>query len=125
MFGGIVYWSPGPENDVACTLDVQMDDTAPDAERLLLSRLALERRVPVLGATLVREQHELFRAHAVGVDVDDDLQSDLVEPAQTEIRDLDLLALVRRQHDAGRVEHGRRPLARLGLGHLWSSGGSA
>ena len=28
-----------------------------------------------------------------------------------------LLALLRRQHDSGLVEHGRRPFARLGLGH--------
>ena len=81
--------------------------------------------MPVLGATLVWEQHELLRAHAIGVHVDDDLQSDFVEPAQTEVRDLDVLALMRGQHDAGLDEHGRRPLARLGLGHSWGSGRSA
>ena len=81
--------------------------------------------MPVLGATLVREQHELFRAHAIGVHVDDDLQSDFVDPTETEVRDLDFLALMRRQHDAGLDKHGRRPLARLGLGHSWASGRSA
>src|SRR5207249_8820959 len=101
----------------ARALDVKVDGTAADAERLLLARPALDRRVPMVGATLVREQHELFRANAIGVHVDDDLQSDFVEPAQAEVRDLDSLALLRRQDDAGLHEHDRRPLACLGLGH--------
>src|SRR2546421_10512830 len=72
--------------------------------------------MPVLGATLVREQHELLRADAIGVHVDDELEAHVLEPAQTEVRDLDLFALVRREHDAGLVEHGRCPLARFGRG---------
>jgi hypothetical protein len=96
---------------------VQVHDTAADSERLLLARPSVDRRVSVLGATLVGEQDELLRAHPIGVHVDDDLQSDLVEPAQTEVRDLDVLALMRRQNDAGLDEHRGRPLARLGFGH--------
>ena len=96
---------------------MQAHGTAADAERLLLARLALDRRVPVLGAPLVREQDEFLRAHSIGVHVDDDLQSDLVEPAQPEVRDLDVPALIRRQHNAGLDEHGRRPLARLRISH--------
>jgi xylose isomerase len=95
---------------------VQLHCAAPDAEGLLLPVVAVDRRVPVLGATLVGEQDELLRAHAIGVDVDDDLQSDFVEPTQAEVRDLDALALSGRQHDAGLVEHGHRALARLGIG---------
>src|SRR6266480_4941657 len=94
-----------------------MHHAAADSERLLLARLVRERRMPVLRTALVREQHELLRADAIRVHVDDDLQADLAETAQTEVSDLDLLALTRRQHDAGRVEHGRRPLARLGIRH--------
>jgi len=37
------------------------------------ARVALYRRVAMLGATLVREQHELLGAHAIGVHVDEDL----------------------------------------------------
>jgi hypothetical protein len=91
--------------------------TAADAERLLLARLALDRWVSVLRATLVREQDELLCAHAVGIYVDNDLQSDFLEAAETEVRDLDAFTLTRRQHDPGLVEHGRRPLARLAFGH--------
>src|SRR5438874_11263256 len=94
-----------------------MHHAAADSERLLLARLVRERRMPVLRTTLVREQHKLLRADAIRVHVDDNLQSDLVEPAQTEVSDLDLLALSRRQHDAGLFEHGRRSLARLGIRH--------
>src|SRR5207245_3516234 len=80
------------QHDLARTLDVQVYGTAADAERLLLARPTLDWRVPMLGATLVREQDELLRAHAIGVHVDDDLQSDFLEPAQPEVRDLHVLA---------------------------------
>src|SRR5207253_5827680 len=53
------------ELDVASAVDVQVDGTAADPEGLLLTRLAFHRRVPVLGAALVREQDELLCAHAI------------------------------------------------------------
>ena len=70
------------------------------AERLLLSGRAVERRVAVLGAGLPREEHELLRAVAVGVHVDDDLEPELVEPGEPEVGDLDSVALLRSQRRA-------------------------
>jgi hypothetical protein len=58
-----------------------------------------------------REEHELLRADPLRVDVDDDLQADLVEAAETEVRNLDPLALGRREHDAGVGEYRGRALA--------------
>ena len=91
----------GPKHDLVVALDVEVHAAAPAAERLLLARLAVDRRVAVLGAELAREEHELLRADAVGVDVDDDLQADLLEPAEAEVGDLDRGPLGGRQDDAG------------------------
>ena len=60
-------------------LDVEVDETGPAAERLLLARRPLERWVSVLGAGLSRAKDELLRAVAVGVDVDEELKPRLVE----------------------------------------------
>jgi len=68
----------------------------------------------MLGAGLTREHDQLLRANPLGIDVDDDLQPDLVEPRQTEIGDLDRLALDRREDDAGCRENPRSPVA----GHI-------
>ena len=68
-----------PQQNVACAVDVKAHGTAADAERLLLARLALDRWVSMLGAPLVREQDELLCTHAIGIHVDDDLQSDFLE----------------------------------------------
>jgi xylose isomerase len=107
----------GREHDVAGAVDVQVHDAAADPERLLLAGLAVDRGMPVLGTTLVREEDELLRAHAIRVHVDHDLQPDFVESPEPEVRDLDLLALDRRQHDSRLGEHRCRAFARFGLGH--------
>src|SRR5207248_5788907 len=85
--------------------------------RLLLARRALERRMAMLGARLSREEHELLRAHAFRVHVDDELQPDLLELPEPEVCNLQLFALGRREHDARVREHLRRFLARLGVRH--------
>src|SRR5436853_177015 len=66
-----------PEDDLALALDVEVDDAGPAAESLLLAGRALERRVAVLGADLAGKEHELLRADALRVQVDDELQADL------------------------------------------------
>ena len=71
----------------------------------------------VLGARLVREEHELLGADALRVHVDDDLQPDLVEASQPEVGHLDRLALGGREDDARLGEHRGGPLARLGARH--------
>ena len=71
----------------------------------------------VLRTPLAREQHELLRAHAFRVHVDDDLQPDLVEPAEPEIRHLDPLAFGRAEDDPCVVQHRGRALAGLFGGH--------
>src|SRR5437667_7203172 len=72
--------------------------------------------MPVLRAGLARQEHELLRADTLGVDVDDELQPDLVEPAEAEVGDLDLLALGVCENDPRLGEHRRRRLARLRFG---------
>ena len=83
------------------------------AEGLLLAGLAVDRRMAVLGADLPGEEDELLRADPVGVDVDDDLQADLLEPAEAEVGDLDRGPLGGSQDDPGALEVRRRALARL------------
>jgi hypothetical protein len=56
--------------------------------------------MPVLGAPLPGEEHELLRAVAVGVHVDEELKPDLGEPAEAEVGDLDLAHLVVAEDDA-------------------------
>src|SRR5262249_18340857 len=85
-------------------LDPQVDAADPAANRLLLAGRALERRVPVLRAGLLREQHELLRAVAIGVDVDEQHQPGGSQLAEAEVRDLDALELVGAEGDARRRE---------------------
>src|SRR6476661_5260892 len=85
-------------------LDVQFHRAATAAERLLLTGRAVERRVPVLRARLARVEDELLGAIAIRVDVDEQLQADLPQPAEAEVGDLDLGALCVRQLDARRAE---------------------
>jgi hypothetical protein len=68
---------------------VQIDHARPNPERFLLARRAVERRMAMLRARLVREQHDVFRAHALGVDVDDDLGADLLQDVEPEVDDFD------------------------------------
>ena len=96
-------------------LDVQVDDARAAAERLLLARVVADGRMPVLGADLAREQDELLRAHAVRVDVDDDLHAGLLEPAEPEVGHLDRVSLVGREDDAGVGQHRRGALPSLGM----------
>ena len=65
----------------------------------------------VLWAGLAREQDEFLGAAAVGVDVDQQLQPGLGQPAQTEVGDLDLGPLGGGERDACRIEDGGRTLA--------------
>src|SRR6478752_1958882 len=85
-------------------LDVQFHRAATAAERLLLAGRAVERRVPVLRARLARVEDELLGAIAIRVDVDEQLQADLPQPAEAEVGDLDLGALCVGQLDARRAE---------------------
>ena len=62
----------------------------------------------MLGARLAREEHELLGADALGVDVDDDLEPDVVELREPEVRHLDVRAFERSQDDAGLCEDRRR-----------------
>src|SRR6476469_10782734 len=87
----------GPELDLTVPVDPEHDAPRAASERLLLARVPADRRMPVLRARLAGEEDELLRAHAVGVDVDDELEADLVEAAEAEVRDLDLLPLGRCQ----------------------------
>ena len=57
--------------------------------------------MPMLGTRLAREEHELLGADALRVHVHDDLEADLVEPRETEVRHLDVRAFVRGQDDSG------------------------
>ena len=81
-------------------LDVEVDDPAAAAEGLLLARRPVGRGMSVLGARLAREEHELLGADTVGVHVDDQLEPDLVEPREAEVRDLEVTTLLLGQDDA-------------------------
>ena len=71
----------------------------------------------MLGARLAGKQHELLRADAVGVHVDDDLEPGLLELGEAEVGDLDLALLGRGEDDAGlRERRGRARLRLLDLG---------
>src|SRR4051812_42131048 len=61
----------GPQRHLAVAVDPERDLAGSAAERLLLARVVAGRRVAVLRAELVREEHELLRAVAVVVLVDD------------------------------------------------------
>ena len=84
--------------------DVEVDEAGATAERLLFSGRAVERRMAVLRAGLVGEEDELLRAVAVGVHVDEQLQADLPEPGEAEVRDLDRRALGLRDREPGRLQ---------------------
>ncbi len=122
--GGIVYCSPG-RSAISCqtvnaasirrsepcrrrrggvAVHVEVDHPGAAAERLLLAGRAVERRMPMLGAGLAGEEHELLRAVAVGVHVHDDLEPQLLEPGEPEVGDLDRVALLRGQHGARGIE---------------------
>jgi len=103
---------PGIRGRLAA-LDVQEDDALPNAEGFLLARSPIERRVAVLGAGLVREQHQLLRADALRVDVDDDLGAEMFEVAQAEVDHLDLRPFRRRDHQPGCGEHLGGAITRL------------
>ena len=64
----------------------QSSTAAAAAEGLLLARRAVERRMAVLRAQLPRREHELLRAVAVGVHVDEQLQADLARAARARSR---------------------------------------
>src|SRR5262249_40134831 len=69
------------------------------------------------------EEHELLRADALGVDVDDELEADVPETRKPEVGDLDRRSLGRREDDPGLRQRRRRPPLRGryfagGEGHL-------
>src|SRR5574340_252014 len=83
------------------------------AEGLHLPRLAGDGRMAMLGAGLPRQQHQLLRAVAIGVDVDHEFEPGVPEIAEPEVGHLEVRSLLRRQHQAGRLQHGRGPRLRL------------
>lgn len=60
--------------------------------------------VAVLGTGLVREQDHLFGADALGVDIDHQLQADLFQVVQPEIRHFDAPLFLIRQRDVRPLE---------------------
>src|SRR5918912_3880846 len=68
-------------------------------QRLLLARSPVDGRVAVLRASLVREEHQLLGAVAVGVDVGDELQALALQLPKPQVGDLNRRLLVRRQND--------------------------
>ena len=99
-----------PEDDLVCSgvwavvvarrlgariaFDVEIDETAAAAERLFLPGRPFEWRMTMLGARLAGREHELLRAVAVGVHVDEELEADLVQAPEPEVRDFDRRVLV-------------------------------
>ncbi len=105
-----------PQDDLLVAY-VEMHEPAAHAEGLLFPRIAVNRRMPVLGAHLSREHHELLRADAIGVHVDDDLEALAFQVAEPEVGDLDRVTLGGREHDPRLREHCRCPFARAGGVH--------
>jgi hypothetical protein len=70
-----------------------------ETQTLLLAGPAVDGRVAVLRKGLVREEHQLLGAVAVGVDVGDELQALALQLPKPQIGDLDRRLLVRRQND--------------------------
>ncbi len=68
----------------------------------------------MLGEGLPWEEDQFLSAVAIGVDVHHQLQSLVLEIAQTAVRDLDGLSLPRRYRNTRLPQHCRRPMSRLG-----------
>ncbi len=77
-------------------LGVEVDPAAAAAERLLLAGRPVEGRMQVLGAVLMREEDELLRADALGIDVGHELEPVVLEVGEAEVGDLDPPPLGRR-----------------------------
>ena len=89
-------------------LDIEIDDTAAASKGLFLARKPVVRRMPVLRARLTRKEHELLGTHPLRVHVHHELEADHVELRETEVGDLDVVALDRSQDDSGiRQNRGR------------------
>ena len=56
--------------------------------------------MPVLGTGLAGEKHHFLCAHALGVDIGDQLKADVFHAVQAEIGDLDVCLFGIRQDDA-------------------------
>src|SRR5437899_2439076 len=94
----------GAQHELRPSLDVKVHGPAAAAEGLLLAGPTAERRMQVLRARLARVQHELLRAVAVRVRVDEQLESDVAQPREAEVRHLDRRTLLVRDRDPGRLE---------------------
>ena len=101
--GGIVELLARAQHELAA-VDPQRHEPAPAAEGLLLAGRAVEGRVAVLGARLAGVEHELLRAVAVGVDVDEQLQPRLAEAREAEVGDLDRARSASVSDDPRRLE---------------------
>src|SRR5439155_20785676 len=95
----------GPQDDLLVSLDVEVHDAGAAAERLLLAGIVADRWMAVLRTDLAREEHELLRAHPLGVHVGQELQPGLLESAEPEIGHLDRVPLGGCEHDAGAGQH--------------------
>ncbi len=115
--GGIVHCSPGRRT--ISSSPATCSRTRPWRHRNVssLPGSVPDRGMAVLGAHLVREEDKLFRAHALRVHVDDDLQSRLLQTAEAEVGHLDRLALGGGEDDPRVGEHRRRTLACLSIRH--------
>jgi hypothetical protein len=67
----------------------------------------------VLRTGLPREQHQLLRAVAIGVDVRDQLEPGVLEVPEPEIGDLDARSFLRRDRESRPVEHLSRSTPRV------------
>lgn len=79
---------------------INIDFARPAAERFFFARLAINRRVQMFGARLMGKQHQIFGAHAQGIDIGDDFQSSNRQVAESEVGDFNAGGLARRQNDA-------------------------
>ncbi len=95
------------------SIDIEINDTLATTEGLFLARRFPDGRVPVFRAGLAREKNEFFRAHALGIDVNHQLQAGRFQFAQTKVRYLDSIAFRGGQHDAGALQAIRSRAAEL------------
>jgi hypothetical protein len=96
--------------------DIQIDFTLAAPEGFFFAGVVTDGRVAVFGEDLVGKHDQFFGATASGVDIDDQLQAEGLDFAETTISDFDLSDLGWGQHNPGAGELGGSALAELGDG---------